>query len=101
MNSAQVRALLDTGILQAFAEGKTVQRAWPDWWEDDTYIDFERVWRYPHLFRIKPEPMHDWAIESSVEDGTFYMLCGKTAGWMREQYPRRHYRQLVDVLDEE
>lgn len=63
MNREEAKKLLP--IIQAFAEGKTVQyKNYEGKWEDTP----DPEWYSGDKYRIKPEPKYDWAFY--VTDGT-------------------------------
>lgn len=103
MDREKVAALLESGVLQAYAEGKAIQTrkslAPSSWVDAHTYSGLVFTSPAAH-YRVKPEPKHDWVIEYQEND-SWLLLRGKTAEQMKRQFTHRNYRQLVDVLDEE
>lgn len=60
MTREQCKALLP--IMQAYAEGKTIQTCYDNRWEDCCHPRFDDK---PERYRIKPEPREWWVVFSN------------------------------------
>ena len=65
-------------IIQAFAEGKTIQVWYNDTWQDDEYPSFGEL----SLFRIKPEPKY--RPFKTQEECWNEMLKHQPFGWLKD-----------------
>lgn len=105
MNREQVKALLDTGILQAFAEGKTVQHfsaiSEEKGWTTVVDMALDEIVSDLGNYRIKPEPVHNWVVESIMQAGGVFMVYDKTVDYMKRAYPDHQYYRVVNDQDEE
>ena len=66
-------------IIQAFAEGKTIQVWYNDTWQDEEYPSFVEL----NLFRIKPEPKY--RPFRNVEECWNEMLKHQPFGWLKSK----------------
>ena len=82
-------------IIQAFAEGKTIQVWTNDTWEDEEYpCFFEEL----SQFRIKPEPKY--RPFKSQEECWNEMLKHQPLGWLRSKHIKDIY-QLITIRNHE
>lgn len=107
MDRAKVKALLESGVLQAYADGKTIQmdrgyylnltnRQWED--VGSPTLTFQMP---ASCYRVKPEPRHDWVVEFGINNAKIFYAKTETeikqiSGW----YDYAPYRQLVPVTEE-
>ena len=76
MDRAKVKALLESGVLQAYAEGKTIQvdrgyfKLTDKQWEDVASPTFQMP---APCYRVKPEPVERWAVEWESGNITYYL----------------------------
>ena len=66
-------------IMQAFADGKTIQVWYNDTWQDEEYPSFVEL----NLFRIKPEPKY--RPFKSQDDCWQEMLKHQPFGWLKSK----------------
>ena len=66
-------------IIQAFAEGKTIQVWYNDTWQDEEYPSFGEL----SLFRIKPEPKY--RPFRNVEECWQEMQKHQPFGWLKDR----------------
>ena len=79
MTETQKRAIALLPIIQAAAEGKTIQYQYQNEWRDSNNLQFlERI-----EYRIKPEPREFWIDSNAATSNT------KLAGWI-------HVREILD-----
>lgn len=78
-------------IIQAYGEGKTIQRYKPDSdeWEDLTtagndYVDFEDIAGYEVCYRVKPEPKY--RPFKNAEECWNEMKKHQPFGWLKDKY---------------
>ena len=76
MTREQAKELLP--IIQAFAEGKTIQVWYNDTWQDEEYPSFGEL----SLFRIKPEPKY--RPFRNVEECWQEMQKHHPFGWLKD-----------------
>ena len=81
-------------IIQAFAEGKTIQIFSRDGWSDIPELNF----RFPANYRIKPELKY--RPFKSQEECWQEMLKHQPLGWLRNKRVRDIY-QLITLRDNE
>lgn len=103
MKREDVKKLLENGVLQAYAEGKTLQAydAHTKAWYDSSPPEVMHFVMPAENYRVKPEPLHDWVV--CVEENDCFLLHGRTASWMKGAYGGEKaysYRQLVPVTEE-
>lgn len=106
MDRQKVKDLLEAGVLQAYAEGKTIQidRGYfslsDKRWEDA--VSPTLTFQMPaSCYRVKPEPLHDWAMQLS--DGSWQVYCCITESAIKQHvqmFKAKGYRQLVPVTEE-
>ena len=77
MTREQAKELLP--IMQAFADGKTIQVLANDTWQDEEYPSFVEL----NLFRIKPEPKY--RPFRNVEECWQEMLKHQPFGWLKSK----------------
>lgn len=84
-------------IIQAYAEGKTIQFFSMDkGWEDKEYLSFTEE---PYLYRIKPEPKY--RPFKSVEECWNEMQKHKPVGWLKSKLETKTYNsyEISDFSD--
>ena len=80
-------------IMQAFAEGKTIQVWANDTWQDEEYPSFEEL----SLFRIKPEPKY--RPFKTKEECWNEMMKHQPFGWVKDTSNRAFY-SILEVINE-
>lgn len=100
MNRQQAKDLLP--IIQAFAEGKTVQfkwgnGAWADLEKNDA-LNLARLVKYPQDYRIKPEPKY--RPFKDAEECWQEMLKHQPFGWVKDK-EGGHKVTITKVNDDE
>ena len=88
MTREQAKELLP--IIQAFAEGKTIQVWYNDTWQDEEYPSFGEL----SLFRIKPEPKY--RPFKDMEECWQEMLKHQPFGWLKSKKDGR-FRCIGEV----
>lgn len=102
MDRAKVKALLASGVLQAYAEGRDIQLLnVSGCWEDMEPDDFLLFSLNDDHYRVKPETLHDWVVESGDYVKIFYAKTETEIKQISGWYDRASYRQLVPVTEEE
>lgn len=79
-------------IIQAYAEGKTIQVWVNDTWQDEEYPSFGEL----SLFRIKPEPKY--RPFKTREECWNEMLKHQPLGWIRESNTKILYN--ISMIDD-
>lgn len=79
-------------IMQAFADGKTIQVWYNDTWQDEEYPSFGEL----SLFRIKPEPKY--RPFKTKEECWNEMLKHQPLGWIRESNTKILYN--ISMIDD-
>lgn len=95
MKRQQAKELLP--IIQAFAEGKTIQYYYGDNWVDirpDTAIDFSDN---PSNYRIKPEPKY--RPFANNKECWNEMLRHKPFGWVKHTSSNEYFYSILEVID--
>lgn len=102
MDRAKVKALLESGVLQAYAEGRDIQLLNVfGGWEDMEPDDFLLFSLNADQYRVKPEPLHDWAVH--LRDGSWRVWNSVTESGIKQYAELNNaigYRQLVPVTEE-
>ena len=80
-------------IIQAFAEGKTIQVWYNDTWQDEEYPSFGEL----NLFRIKPEPKY--RPFRNVEECWQEMQKHQPFGWLKDTDTGGYI--IISELDDE
>lgn len=80
-------------IIQAFADGKTIQVWYNDTWQDEEYPSFGEL----NLFRIKPEPKY--RPFRNVEECWNEMLKHRPFGWLKDTDTGGYI--IISELDED
>ena len=80
-------------IIQAFADGKTIQVWYNDTWQDDEYPSFVEL----NLFRIKPEPKY--RPFRNVEECWQEMQKHQPFGWLKDTDTGGYI--IISELDDE
>ena len=88
MTREEAKALLP--IMQAFAEGKTIQVWANDTWQDEEYPSFGEL----NLFRIKPEPKY--RPFKTQEECWNEMLKHQPFGWVKSK--DKGYFRLIGLV---
>lgn len=101
MNREQAKVLLP--IIQAYAEGKTIQRYNLDsdeWvaFSEDNNIDFEGLAGYEVCYRVKPEPKY--RPFKDVKECWQEMLKHKPFGWLKDKNKDSELRNIQALTEE-
>ena len=91
MTREQAKELLP--IIQAFADGKTIQVWYNDTWQDEEYPSFGEL----SLFRIKPEPKY--RPFRNVEECWNEMQKHQPFGWLKDTDTGGYI--IISELDDE
>lgn len=102
MKREDVKKLLESGVLQAFAEGRTIQvfseygQEWVDICSEVYFFPFPA-----ERYRVKPEQLHDWVWRQKGY-GSWTILHSATESHMKVRFPKGayEYRMLVPVTEE-
>lgn len=82
-------------LVQALADGKTLQSNVSGTWDD---IDEPLFQNSPTTYRIKPEPREIWVVMDGDKDG-IYLACPEKDRADRERrigYPIVRYREVLE-----
>lgn len=99
MKREKVKGILP--ILQAFAEGRTIQTKNGAGWidiNDKDDLNIESIATYPDCFRIKPEPKY--CPFNTTEECWQEKLKHKPFGWIKE-VKHNHFKNIIEINDKE
>ena len=101
MNRKEIAELMS--IIQAFLEGKTIERKTRSWelnkgWRDETQWEEteELICRDTFVYRIKPEPKPSYRPFANAEECWQEMKKHQPFGWVKEKHSNR-YSLITEV----